>query len=182
MFLSEKQAIQLNIPFGFAVEKISTGGSAHLRRAFVRTDGSGENLTLREVIDLALDQELAMSRPGAKELQITLNRQLPPVWPGDSPIQFEFRPTEQQDCYQVVVPNRFHNRFHRFPFVDGFLVCPMPECTEVPRLQGIAYSSGSATNCYLMEHICDADHHWQTQFLDEDELTRISVIRLRPRN
>jgi hypothetical protein len=182
MSLSEKQAIQLNIPFGYALERISYHSPAGAWGPLVPMNGKGRKLSLREVLDLALDQELALSQIGAKELQLLLNQKLPPVWPGESPIQFDVRPTQHQDACQIVIPERFHNRLHRFPFVDGFLVCPVPECTEVPRLRGIVYSSRPAANSYVMEHICDAGHHWQTQFLDEEELTRISIIRLRPRN
>ncbi len=185
MFLSEQQASRLYVAFSFAREDLRCFGARMNSPACAGADEAlserkkGSGHTLRELVDLALDRQLVMAPGEAKELEATLNRHLPPVWPGDSPIRFDFESTDNPSACRVIVPNRFHNRLHRFPFVDGFLVCPVPDCTGTPKLRGMLYGAGEGAS-YVMEHNCDHGHHWQCIFQAEADLTRISVVRLQP--
>lgn len=141
----------------------------------------GNALTLREVLDLALDQELFMSAAGATRLREALASRLPPIWPGELGVQLDLSHADSPDCFTVTVPSRFHNRLHRFPFEDGFLVCPVPDCTGKPKLRGTLHLREGAKgqpSC-ILEHACDAGHHWQCIFQEEESVTAISVIRLK---
>lgn len=72
--------------------------------------GSAETLTLRRVLDAALDRTLLMSESGAIRLRDALNSRLPPVWPGEPPFQLELARAGGPDCFAVTVPPSFHNR------------------------------------------------------------------------
>jgi len=138
-------------------------------------------LSVRQALDLALDRELLMSELGAARLRAALNSRLPPIWPGEPPIQLELVRAGCSNCFAVTVPPRFHNRLHRFPFEDGFLVCPVPDCTGAPSLQAVLYRHEQAKGgiTCILEHTCDAGHHWQSLFSDDSQVTAISVVRLK---
>jgi hypothetical protein len=136
---------------------------------------------LRQVLDIALDHALLMSPDGAHELETALNRYLPPVWPGETPIKIELNHTENPCCLGVTVAPRFQNRLHRFPFEDGFLLCPVPHCTRPPNLVGTLHgiSDASGQPSSLIEYTCDAGHHWQCIFRHEDDVNTVSVVRIK---
>jgi hypothetical protein len=187
MFLSEKQASRLRIPLHFEVRLVRIPFLQVARPEFgtssaascSRNQGQSRG-TLRNLIDLALDRQLAMRMNDARRLQEALNRNLPPVWPGESLIAFEFQPTELRHYYQVVVPNSFHNRLHRFPFIEGFLVCPVPECNKTPSLHGTVCGTsnvGEGASC-LIEYSCGIGHHWQCALRNSEGVTCVDVVRL----
>ncbi len=188
MFLMAKQNHALEVLFGYLVQvasktSIPDGGYRFvLAKSEVTTQKTpGGELSVREVVDLALDRELLMSRVGASELTTLLNQRLPPVWPGDSPIKLHLEASERSNRYLVTVPIRFHNRLHRFPFDDGFYVCPVPNCTGTPRLlatvHGIQIAAGARS--FMIENACDAGHHWQCVFFEDAQVTSVSVVRLK---
>lgn len=187
MFLMTKQNQILEVLFGCIVDSAFRATMQLSPYAFVLTKSeltdqkTGRELSLREVLDLALDRVLLMSRVGACELVMLLNQKLPPVWPGESPIRFQLEASQESTRYVVTVPIRFHNRLHRFPFDDGFYVCPVPNCTGTPRLlatvHGIQASVGAKS--FILENACDAGHHWQCVFCEDAQVTSVSVVRLK---
>lgn len=189
MFLIAKQNQALEVPFGHLLdEPLSAPIPPSQRYAFVVARSEvvagkppGRELSIRHVVDLALDRELLMSRAGTDELAVELNRKLPPVWPGESPIKLKLESLENPDWFLVTVPSRFHNRLHRFPFEDGFFVCPVPDCIGTPRLLATAHGMQVAPGArsFVIESTCEAGHHWQCVFYEDGQVTLISVVRLK---
>jgi hypothetical protein len=189
MFLTEKQNQALDVPFGYRLDalpfatRLTSGGSAYVlaeSEAAARKLARCE-LTVRQVLDLGLDGDLLMSKVGTHELAVRLNQKLPPVWPGESPIDLALESRESPDWFLVTVPSKFHHRLHRFPFEDGFFVCPVPHCTGSPRFLGTIHGVRSAggSRYFIFDNSCDAGHRWQCVFCEGDQVTSVSIVRMK---